>query len=72
MKQSRCSEEQIIRILKEAESGIPVTGLYRRYGMSDTDFYARHRKYRGPEVSEAKRLRLPEAENRKLKKLPVR
>ena len=40
MKQSRYSQGQIIKILKEAESGIPVTGLCRQYGVSDAGFYA--------------------------------
>ena len=69
MKQSRYGEEQIIKILKEAESGIPVTELCRQYGMSDAGFYTWRRKYGGLEVSEAKRLRRLETENRKLKKL---
>ena len=69
MKRSRYSEEQIIKILKEAETGIPVSELCRQHGMSDAAFYTWRRKYGGMEVSEAKRLRLLEAENLKLKQL---
>ena len=69
MKRKRYSEEQIIGILKEAEAGVPVADLCRKYGMSDASFYTWRSKYGGMEVSEAKRLRHLEEENRKLKKL---
>lgn len=69
MKRKRYTEEQIIAILKEAEAGIPVKELCRKYGMSDGSFYTWRAKYGGMEVSEAKRLRQLEDENRKLKKL---
>jgi len=69
MKQKRYTEEQIIKILKEADSGVPVTELCRKHGMSDVSFYTWRRKYGGMDVSEAKRLRQLEEENRKLKKL---
>lgn len=65
----RFSEEQIIRILKEAESGVPVKELCRKYGFSDATFYNWRQKYGGLEVSEARRLKTLEAENRRLKKL---
>lgn len=69
MKQKRYSEEQIIKILKEAETGIPVVELCRKHGISDVSFYTWRRKYGGMEVQEARRLRQLEEENRKLKKL---
>jgi len=65
----RYSEEQIIGILKEAEAGVPVAELCRKHGMSDASFYTWRAKFGGMEVSEAKRLRHLEDENRKLKKL---
>ena len=65
----RFSEEQIIRILKEAESGVPVKELCRKYGFSDATFYNWRQKYGGLEVSEARRLKTLEAENQRLKKL---
>ena len=69
MKRKRYSEEQIIGILKEAEAGVPVAELCRKHGMSDASFYTRRSKYGGMEISEAKRLRHLEEENRKLKRL---
>jgi putative transposase len=69
MKRKRYSEEQIIGILKEAEAGMPVAELCRKHGMSDASFYTWRAKFGGMEVSEAKRLRHLEDENRKLKKL---
>lgn len=69
MKRKRYTEEQIIGILKEAEAGVPVKELCRKHGMSDGSFYTWRSKYGGMEVSEAKRLRQLEEENRKLKKL---
>jgi putative transposase len=66
---SRFSEEQIIGILKEAQSGMKIVDLCRMHGISDVTFYKWRSKYGGLEVSEAKRLRSLEAENRKLKQL---
>jgi len=69
MKRKRFSEEQIIRILKEAEAGAAIKDLCRKYGMSDASFYTWRAKYGGLDVSEAKRLRGLEDENRKLKQI---
>lgn len=69
MKQKRYTEEQIIGILNEAEAGMPVADLCRKHGMSDASFYNWRSKYGGMTVSEAKRLKQLEEENRKLKKL---
>ena len=65
----RYSEEQIIGILKEAEAGIPLADLVRKHGISSASFYAWRKKYGGMEVSDAKKLRALEDENRRLKKL---
>lgn len=69
MKRSRYTEEQIIRILKELDTGTPVAELCRKHGMSDATYYTWNSKSGGLGVSEAKRLRALEAENAKLKRL---
>jgi putative transposase len=68
MRKSRFSEEQIIGILKEHQAGLAVAEICRRHGISDATFYTWRSKYGGLEVSEAKRLKALEEENRKLKK----
>jgi putative transposase len=69
MRRSRFNEQQIIAILKEHEAGMKVAEVCRRHGISQPTLYAWKSKYGGLEVSEAKRLRTLEEENRKLKKL---
>lgn len=69
MKRSRFSDEQIIGILKEHQAGMTAAELCRKHGISDATFYKWRSKYGGMEVSEAKRLKALEEENRKLKKL---
>ena len=69
MKRKRYTEEQIISILKEADKGAAPRDLCRKHGMAEATFYAWRRKYGGLEVSEAKRIRELEDENRRLKKL---
>jgi putative transposase len=69
MKRSRYSEEQIVGILKEAEAGISVTELCRKYGISDQTYYNWKAKYGGMVVNDVKRLRQLEDENRRLKQL---
>jgi putative transposase len=69
MKRSRFSEEQIIGILKEHQAGLSAGDLCRKHGISDATFYTWRKKYGGMEVSEAKRLKVLEEENTKLKKL---
>jgi len=65
----RFTEGQIIGILKEREAGISVKELVRKYGISDMTFYRWKSKYGGMEVSEARRLRELERENRQLKQM---
>ena len=69
MRKSRFSEEQIISILKEHEAGRPTAEVCRRHGVSQPTFYNWKAKFGGMEVSDAKRLKALEEENRKLKKL---
>ena len=63
------TEEQIIRILKEVESGTTVAEVCRQYGVSEQTVYRWRSKYGGIETSELQRLRLMEAENSRLKKI---
>jgi putative transposase len=69
MKRARFSEEQIIEVLKEAETGAKVSELCRRHGISDATFYTWRSKYGGLEISEMRRLRQLEDENRRLKSI---
>jgi len=69
MKRSRYSDSQIIGILKQAESGIPVPQLCREHGMSSATFYKWRSKYGGMDVSMMQRVKELEEENRRLKKM---
>jgi len=69
MRKSRFTEEQIIGILKEHQAGMSAAELCRRHGISDATFYKWRSKFGGMEVSDARRLKGLEDENRKLKKL---
>ena len=69
MKGRRFSEEQIIRILKESEAGAATKELCRRHGISEQTFYRWKAKFGGMEVSDAKKLRALEDENRRLKQI---
>jgi putative transposase len=69
MKRKRYSEEKIISIVKEHQAGASVPDLSRRYGIAENTIYRWKSKFGGMEVSEAKRLRELEEENRKLKHL---
>ena len=65
----RYTEEQIIAVLREQESGAAVKEIIRRHGISEQTFYRWKSKYGGLEVSDVRRLKELEAENAKLKKL---
>jgi len=67
MKGKRYTEEQIIGILKEVDSGIGVHEVCRKYGVSDATIYNWKAKYGGLTVNEARRLKSIEDENRRLK-----
>lgn len=69
MKRKRFSEEQIIGILKQAEGGLPLPELIRQHGICEGTYYRWKSKYGGLELSDAKRLKQLEDENRRLKKL---
>lgn len=69
MKQSRFSESQIVAVLKEAESGVPVQEVCRKHGISDATYYNWKSKYGGMEVSDLRRMKELEAENSKLKRM---
>jgi len=65
----RFTEEQIIRILQEAETGIKVLDLCRKHGISDATYYNWKAKYGGMTVSDAKKLKAFDDENRRLKRI---
>jgi putative transposase len=69
MKKGRYTEEQIIGILKEGEAGVAVKELSRKYGICGKTYYRWKANSGGLEVSEARRLRQLEEENRRLKHL---
>ena len=69
MKRKRFTEEQIIKALKEHESGVKVADVCRELGIAEQTFYRWKAKFGGMDVSEAKRLKTLEEENAKLKKI---
>jgi putative transposase len=69
MKRSRFTEEQIVYALRQAESGMAVSEVIRKLGVTEQTFYRWKRKYAGIGVPELRRIKQLEEENRKLKKL---
>ena len=69
MVRKRYTEEQIIAVLNEAEAGARTVDLCRKHGMSDATFYNWKAKYAGLTVSELKRFKSLEDENRRLKQI---
>jgi len=69
MRRSRFSEAQIVVVLKQAEAGVPVQELIRKYGISEQTFYRWRKKYGGLEASEVQELKQLREENRRLKGL---
>jgi len=69
MKRARFTEEQIIAILREHEAGVTTADVCRKHGISGATFYKWKAKFGGMNVSDARRLKLLEAENAKLKKM---
>jgi putative transposase len=69
MKRKRYTEEQIIRILSEVESGQTVAETCRKYNVSESAVYRWRQKYRGMDRSELRRLKELEQENARLKKI---
>ena len=69
MRKSKFSESQIVALLQEADSGVPVADLLRKHGVSKSTYFKWRSKYGGASVSDVKRLRELEAENAKLKRM---
>jgi putative transposase len=69
LKGRQYTEEQIIAVLKEGEAGAKVADLCRKYGMSDATYYNWKAKYYGMMVSDLKKLKALEEENRRLKQI---
>jgi putative transposase len=69
VKKSRFTEEQIIAILREQEAGMRTTDVCRKHGISSPTFYAWKAKFGGMDVSQARKLKVLEEENARLKRL---
>lgn len=65
----RYSEEQIVRILREADTASTKAEVCRKYGISEWTYYRWKKGYQGLEVSQLRKLKQPETENARLKKL---
>ena len=69
MRKSKFTESQIVGILGEGESGLPVAEVCRKHGISNATYYQWKSKYPGVSASELKRIKDLEAENSKLKRM---
>jgi len=69
VKKSRFSEEQIIAVLREQEAGMKTVDVCRKHGISSATLYAWKAKYGGMDVSQARKLKVLEEENGRLKRL---
>ena len=69
MKSSRLTDQQIIAILKQHESGIPVADLCREHGIGNSTFYKWRAKYGGMDTALMKRMKELEVENARLKRM---
>jgi putative transposase len=69
MRKRRFTTEQIVGVLREVEAGAKISDVCRRHSLTETTFHRWRRKYGGLQISEAKRLKALEEENRQLKRL---
>ena len=69
MKKTRFSEKQIIAVLREQEAGMKTADVCRKHGISSATLYAWKAKYGGMDVSQARKLKVFEEENGRLKRL---
>ena len=69
MKRSRFTEEQIVKIVKAIEGGMPIAEASRQFGVSRNTLFVWRKKFAGMEVSDAKKLKALEEENRRLKRV---
>lgn len=69
MKRARFTETQIVAVLKEADSGVPVKDLCRKHGISDATYYNWKSKYGGMEASDLKKMKELERELSQLKRM---